>query len=511
MRRALVLVGLSLGCQPVAVLPAPPTTGARSLILAYENESEIVRLDAAEVSGDGAGLAGLSIDTVGQGSLRVTALRYSCSLEELGLKPGTQALSEATKYPEVPVATGAATLDIKKDGQPSWVEDDPLADRLEKVLRKLPLPPGHLCKLAGAELEQTSVVVSADGETGMSRRDVVSAVHLGRGRILVTTAPALPGGPLHRAFLVNPDGSTTTTTIAYPGSYNQPLIVAPTAEGELFVSTENGWIAKGTLERGFQRFGPPVLRSEERVLGVLTKIGASDTLWVIIRTEGGARLLEQTATSSDTIIRMRDSPASFVALTADHWLVGTFRADGAILSLVRRGDGSISITPQALPPPIAGFTDRGEAALAIAPLPDGRVIAATSLAKRFTFTGFLGSMAELRGDTWVRLPRSLRFEEGRDGLQLVEEIRSNLEPLTSASYAIGAFEYNQNSAFLYERNVGACGSATFPVTTQGEGRDGVFMASAQIDDRSVFFISGRTDAPAIILRKKSARLSCLGD
>lgn len=512
MRSAALVPLLLLGCQPVAVLPAPPTMGARALILAYESESEIVRLDAAEVSGDVAGLGGLAVNTISQGSLRVTALRYACSLQELGLKPGIQELTESGLYPEVPVATGAATLDIKKDEALSWVEDDPLAPKLESALKKLPLPAGNLCRLAGAEFDKIPVVVAADGMTGMTGRDVVSTVHLGEGRILVTTAPVLPGGPPHRAFLVSPDGAVTTTSIAYPGSYNQRLFVARMGDGELLVSTEDGWVARGTLERGFVRYGPEFLRDQERVLAVAPKIDSNDTLWIVVRSEGGARLIEHTETSSATVSRIRDRPVSFAALSANHWLVGTFRFEGSspILSVVRRADGSTSVMPQPLPPALEGYLDRREAALAIAPAPDGRALAATSLTKPFSFSGFLGSMAEQQGDRWVRLPRGSRFEVGRDGLQLVEEVRFILAPLTSVSFAIGAFEYNQNAAFFYERNVGPCGLATFPMTVQGDGRDVVFMGSTLIDDHSVFFMSGRTDAPGLILRRKGPRSSCLG-
>lgn len=232
----------------------------------------------------------------------------------------------------------------------------------------------------------------------------------------------------------------------------------------------------------------------------------------MVRAEGGARLIEHTATSSETVSRIRDRPVSFAPLSANHWLVGTFRFEGPspIISVVRRADGSTSVMPQQLPPALEGFTDRREAALAIAPAPDGRVLAATSLTKPLSFSGFLGSMAEQRGDRWVRLPRGSRFEVGRDGLQLVEEVRFILAPLSNVSFAIGAFEYNQNAAFFYERNVGPCGRATFPMTVQGEGRDVVFMGSTLIDDHSVFFISGRTDAPGLILRRKGTRLSCIG-
>lgn len=154
----LILSLLTPACQVTDSLLLPPARPSGAVVLAIGSDEALIVVIAFDATDPEPPLPTFTH----RGTTLLRAAYFDCPLAVLGLERGSQTVAESEGTLELPPAREVQSSLLDASGQSPWAPGDPTA--LDHVLRRLPLPPSHLCRSYNAKFSQTSVTISSDSE-----------------------------------------------------------------------------------------------------------------------------------------------------------------------------------------------------------------------------------------------------------------------------------------------------------------------------------------------------------
>ncbi|MFO0726132.1 MAG: hypothetical protein U1E65_20280 [Myxococcota bacterium] len=479
MRAAALLLWVPLlACQPVQTLPGPQTSGARSMLFVVAVGSDVVEVEAAEVSAAGLVAApAFSVDQAVARGVVITALRYDCSLEELGLSPGRQTLVPSHGAIEVPIAKSASRLEFAADNR-AWADTDAESDAIEGLLERLPIAPGHLCEQGGANYDSTDVMLSADGEDGLENRIVLSVTSLADGSALISTTGTAAGARIRpRIFRVNEAGAVTVIETGLGATQDDGAFVARRPDGTLYLGTLDGRLFRGTLEQGFVSFGPHLTMRQDgdrhESMYDFEIVPDQEAFWVVshirgprLRRADSASVVELDDDLGFLELSLFNAPSGELLLTT---------VDNRPLRRIHWSEGTLLASANDVLPPLPTGIQGIQVVSQIAALGND-LYASAAILKPLNPRISLGStVLRYRDNAWTRLPRSMRRIEVRGGgFMLAQDYATNIGLAFDSSFIVSGVDGSTGNydgyAAPYVVGVGLCKSYGF-TTTPPEGHE----------------------------------------